>query len=528
MTCTQDHNDQRERGLADITPLGIGSLHLGPKTALLMQSGYRTIGDAAEADPDAIGRIPSVGRQTVDAFRCNRAALNSATCPCGAVDWATYCRTIGVPLLPLSDRPSSGREFLAYLPSFFHELAAELADDVLTLILHERISKPPDRQMTLAQIAAQMEPPVTRERIRQREKKLLGQIVSGLLDDNYDGLGIHFHPAFAQWWRIAADSLAGLDEIEVVGFVDLLARLWEVPQQAIIGQLPAIVSIVTGEPQLSGGFRAFAKLDPGLFNETVDEVLGISVLRLRMGKLSPRLAAAGVTSVGDAIDRLREGRFDGIEAAAGKVAIDHILLLTSCVGTFGAVDWAAYRRALGIGCLPAVAPQSAAEFATNLLETVGVLLQSHTVTVRAADIFRLRTGQDASTRMTLQQVANEIGTYTPGVKREETYLLAWLFDVLVARDFWMLTVWLDATWLSYWSQASVIFDEEDEYSRFADRLAWRWRLTGRQVRAAAPILWAVFNGYPDGRRSAWQPPVPTPGPAEPVGRILLRGFRRSH
>lgn len=99
--------------------------------------------------------------------------------------------------------------------------------------------------------------------------------------------------------------------------------------------------------------------------------------------------------------------------------------------------------------------------------------------------------------------------------------------MLVSREFWDLKVWLDESWLAWWSEAQETFEQsDDDYSRFADNLAWHWRLTGKDVRVAAPTLWAVFTGYPDGRRSAYQPAVAVDEAEIAPRRIRLQGFRR--
>jgi hypothetical protein len=104
-----------------------------------------------------------------------------------------------------------------------------------------------------------------------------------------------------------------------------------------------------------------------------------------------------------------------------------------------------------------------------------------------------------------------------------------LNDVLVGREFWKLGVWLEDAWLAWWAEALETFEQcGNDYDRFADNLAWRWRLTGKEIKVAAPTLWAVFTGYPDGRRSAYHSVLPAAGAGIPMGRIRLQGFRRMH
>ena len=508
--------------------MSIGNLHLGPKAKLLEEAGFRTLGDLKDIDAVILMGIPSVGRRTAEAVVRLRVALREAILPDGEIDWPRYCATAGIPLIPAST-PADGETFIQSLEPFFRTLAAAVDDDVCATILLDRICRPPDSQKTLEQIGATAVPPLTRERVRQKERKLLGQITGGLLNDRYDGLCIHFHPGFARWWRDAADALADADDIEVSSFVDLLASVWGISPDSVTSQLPSLVAVVTGEPQMAAGFRSYIRVDPRLFAECCHDLRETKVLKLRFGKAAVRLADGGLEDVGSVIELLRSGRLERVGGTTAKRAAEHLGLITSCIDTHGRVGWEAYRATLGLSCLPEAPPRSPAAFVATLAETVERLLSAHQVTLRAADIFRYRTGLDAESRMTLQQASEALGTYASTIKREETLFLAWLNDVLVSREFWMLEVWLDSAWLAYWAEAMEIFERSDnEYVRFVDNLAWGWRLTGREIRAAAPSLWAVFTGYPDGRPSRHRSAIPVSEDTSETGRIRLQGFRRTH
>lgn len=473
-------------------------------------------------------RIPSVGRSTADELVRNRTAMMSALGDDGSLDWEAYCAGIKIPLIP-TNRPTSGAAFLARLPQFFDELALSLNNAVKVSILQERICQPPQSQKTLEQISQALVPPVSRERIRQIEAKLLDQITGGLLNDGYNGLDIHFHPDFSRWWKSAADALSGREEIKVADFVELLGNVWDVPAESIMAQLPAIVAIATGEPQMANSFRQAAKANPKLFGALPEELAGLSVLKLRIGKSALRLYEAGVGNVGQIVAHLRSGTLDFVGQSVAREAKEHLNVLAHCVGERGEIDWLRYSEQLNLPMLPDQQTETASAFVSGLRQEVGALLGAQYVTKRAVEIFRLRTSQDADDRMTLQQVADTLSTHLPTVKREETYLLEWLYDALMEREFWMTKVWLDERWLEFWNDAQTVFEQSaEDFQRFSENLAWRWRLQNRQIKQATPILWAVLTGYPDGRPSKYVPPVVTLNPDEQMVRIRLKGFRRMH
>lgn len=510
-----------------ISNLSIGILHLGPKTRHLEEAGFRSVGDIWNVDAAEFMRIPAVGSGVVDTLVRSRRALREAAEGTEAVDWEAYCGSIGIPLIPVRP-PGSGNDFVESIKSFLECVAQAVDDSVLSSILFDRICKPSAKQKTLEEIATAATPALTRERVRQKERKLLSQITGGLLNDRYDGLEVHFHPGFARWWQNAADALSAVEEIDAGSFVKLLADVWSVQQATVMEQLPAIVAIVTGEPQMATGFRALATIDPRLFADSRQDLYQLPVLKLRVGKAAVRLAEAGMPLVGEVIESLRSGGIERIGVKAATRVTDDLNLLASCLRETG-LDWEHYRISHRLQRFPPTPPTTALDFVQNLAQDVEQLLRAHCVSKRAADIFVLRTGRDVRERMTLQRVSESLGAAGPSIKREETVLLAWLNDVLVSREFWRLDVWLDSAWLTWWADALEVFERSsDHYDTFSGNLVSRWRVSARDMRAAVPALWAVFTGYPDGRRSAYSRMIPTPETAAATGRIRLQGFRRVH
>ena len=511
----------------DIGELPIGVLHLGSKTKVLEEAGIRTISDIRDRGTEPLLQLPSIGPRTVGQLVHNNIALQNAVEPGGGICWEAYCAAVGIPLLP-NRLPVNGREFLSELPAFLAALADVLDDKILATILLDRITKSPTDQKTLEEIGVEAFPALTRERVRQKERKLLEQVTGGLLNDAYDGLGIHFHPGFSLWWRKAADALANVDEIDVESFVAILAKVWTVPHSAVMRQLAPLVAIVTGEPQMSAGFRTLTKLDPRLFNEDTRVLCDLPLTKLRMDKVVIRLRESGMQVVGDVLYRLRSGDLEKMKVGSVKRIMDHLNMLASCLNTEG-IDWESYRARAKLDVLPVSAPANPADFVRTLPQAIVDLLKCHEISLRAVEIFQRRTGKDARKRMTLHQVGEELGTFASSIKREETVFLAWLNDVLVSREFCSLRVWLDGVWLDRWADAQEVFNQfGSDYDRFTGNLARFWRLSREEISVATPTLWAVFTGYPDGQPSRHQPVIFVEKTEVVPTRIRLHGFRRVH
>lgn len=522
--------------LARVDELSVGVLHLGVKTVLLQQEGFQTIGDLALLTRAEILRIPAMGWRTADRLIENRLALFAASDAETGIDWEKYCETTGIALLPRLHRPGSGEEFLRCLPDFLNDVADNLDDELFSVILRERICQSPGRRKTLEQIASTTSPSVTREWIRQKESKLLRLLSGGLLNDNYGALDIHFRPEFSLWWKLASDYFAHLEEIDFSDFVNALSDLWGVPNDSVIAQLPIIVAIVTGEPQMSGEFRAASRVDSRLFGALNDELISLPLCRLRIGSYAARLAEQGSETVGDLIARLREGSIQSGDGKVADVAVQHINLLASCLCDDGSVDWLSYRKANALGCLPASPVLNAGEFVASVRPVVSELLAACSVTKRASEIYLLRTSRAPSSQLTLKSVADSLATHLPTVKREETTFLGFLNRVFMVHDFSNLPVWLDDSWLGYWDAARACYEAYScDFGRFSENLASNWHLTETEVSGAMPTIWAVLSGYPTDRRSkkatrreAGEAAYFASVPKLLVGQVHLRGFRRVH
>jgi hypothetical protein len=506
---------------AEVRALPVSVLQLGSKSQWLHDAGYETVGDVADADLRSVGGLRAVGTRTVKTIRQRLEEFSMASVN-GAIDWQRFSEASGLPLLPVAP-VLSGRQLLDVLPEVLGTIGSHLRDDGYRDILVNRLTRGPQDQATLEAIGLRSDPVVSRERIRQKEKKLLSQLTGALIWDRDGRLGIQFHPTFTAWWRKAAAEFGGVDEIGFDEFVGRLASTWEVPVAALTTHLPFITAVVTGEPRMPAALRAGASLDPRFFR-LQPSAAAIPLLRFRLGKVAQRLTAQGIATLGDLLRAVSAGSLSqnldtGLEAIA------------SGIGPDGLLNWEAYAAATGLVPLPSVPSANAPAFLAGFTETVCSLLTRVRRSERTARIFALRTQHPVRTRMTLDAVASAIGTYPSHVKNEETALLEQLHDIIVEREFAEVPVWVDQTWLDRCREAHLAFEMcRPDYVRFLGSLALRWGVSHTEAESAAPGLWAIFTGYPAGR-SRGARPLPDEAPLAPelsTARIKLRGFRRIH
>ena len=512
--------------------LPAGVLHIGDKAKWLRQAGLQTVGQVADAIEDGKRtNIKGLGPTTVALIFARVSALASNMDDDGHTDWKAYCVKAGITLLPGGPPPATGADFLGSLPTLLQELAAALPDEVYRDILNSRLSKAPGEGKTLEEIASNAYPPITRERVRQKEKKLLRQLAGGLIHDVYGGLNVHFHPDYSTWWRRAAASFRENEQASFDEFVGTLAESWNVERDALIEPLPIIVAIVTGEPQMPEGFRSSLRVNPILFGDLSETFMSTPLRALRVGRHIHRLEQAGLRTAGDIVSLCRHSVETVSTTVALREAVAQVETLADCLRADGETDWSAYRMRLGLETIPTGVVLSAEDFVDQLVSIVGELLTKCRITLRSEEIYRLRTSRPSYCRLTLEDTARHLQTHGPSVKREETEFLQFLNDIIIEGEFCRATVWIDSSWLRFWQDAEHVFGNcGADIECFAVELSRIWRLDRSHVELALPTLWAVLSGYPNGRpsRAVRDDDSLEPEPATEPVRIRLRGFRRVH
>jgi hypothetical protein len=501
--------------------LPLSVLQLGAKHQHFAREGYRTVGCIEDTDPVRLTRIISVGPGTIRDMNSGLAALRQA-CNGDAVDLARYCQLNSFNLLP-QDPPASGRAMLESLPELLTKFGDLLPDETRRAILRERLLRVPREQTKLEELGRRHSPPVTRERVRQIEGKMLRQLAGSLIWNDVNDFDVLFHPEFTRWWRMAAHHFCADDEIGFSEFLGRLSQLWGVPPGDLTPHLPIILAIVTGEPQMAAAFRAGVRLDSRLLGNLPEETRQIPLKHLRMGKNSARLGQRGIDTLGKLI------------AAAPDMSLpakveEHLEVVARSLAENGRLQWDRYAAALELPTVPPAPPVDCCEFIDGFIDAVASFLGQlgwH----RWEPIFRQRTSRPASTRPTLDRMSKILDTHGPMVKRDETLLLERLHDILIEGHFATLPVWLDETWLRYVADAKSAFKSSGpDMTGFQSALALRCGVTPRSIEAALPALWAILTGYPEGRNRRGRPvqgPAAGVAPVEPA-KIRLRGFRRLH
>ena len=528
----------------NVSNLGIGILHAGTKTKALEAAGYRTVGNLAEAGPSTLLALPGMGRSTVRKIEKALRSLHEAQKNDGNVDWDQYCASIYIPLLPVENQALDGNRFAAMVGVTLGQLGQTLHDPVLQKIIADRISKPPHHRATLEDIGSSLPKPITRERVRQKEAKLLEALAAALVNDDYAHLDVHFRPEFADYWKRAATNFADAEEdITFAALVDGLIQTWGSDRAILLKHLPLIATVITGDVMTTSVFGDATRLDPRLL--TLSEAdRRIPLRHLQIGRAARALRRNGIDTIGDLISSIRQGTVSRASGAHYRTAIAHLDKVVASLDEDQRFDQTVYLDVIGVRALPENDPASPAEFMRDLAANVSEILAANPPRMRSREIFVLRTARPIATRMTMEKTAEALDTYGPSVKREETDTLAWLNEVILQGDQSLAGIALRPVFVRIWKRINEVFDEANGDAELFQRyLAATFGIDEGNVEPAMPTMIAILTGYPYGRLGRYTRMAPeailedddpaehkveeTPEDTMPA-RIKLKGFRRTH
>lgn len=486
--------------------LGIGVLHAGPKTKLLEGAGYKTVGDVARAGSGSLLSLSGIGKSVLARIEHSLNALNEAQTSSGSIDWDEYCLKLGIPLLPVERVSMDGNSFTAMVATTIGQLGRTLDSPVLQKIILQRISEPPHRRATHEEIGSSLAPPVTRERIRQREAKLVEALAAALVHDDYSHMDVHFRPEFSSYWKRAAEHFSDAGEdITFDSLADGLSMTWGADEGVLYEHLPLIATVITGEVMSDTSFGNAARLDPRL-RSLPEATKAIPLRSLQIGRSARALRSRGIETVGDLVRRIIRGEVSRASGVHYRAAMDNLEAVAETLDPDQGIDWERYLEITQTRSLPTRSAQGAAGFFNNLQASVCELLEANAPRMRSREIFELRTGRPMTTRMTIYQVAAVLKAHPSSVKMEETYTLAYLNDVILEGDHSLASVHLSADFTRMWDRINEVFDEAGGDAELFQRyLAAAFGIPEAEVEPAMPTMIAVLTGYPYGRSSKKEP-----------------------
>lgn len=529
-----------------ICALDLGVLHLGKKTDTLREQELMTIGDVAEYPRWKLLSLPYMGKTTISRIAEGMEALALAQRPDGEVDWEIYCDLMQLALLPAQPLEGSLTEIIALLPHIIEEaiLSGESEDN--RIILKNRIMRLPSERLTLEAVGELMPIRITRERVRQKEGKILRRLADSLILEDYAKASYHFRPEFTAPWRKAAEHFASIEtDISLNELISGLETAWRIPSKVFQEQLPLITAIITGELPTGEDFRKAMPIEANLLSQGTGAALAAPLKLLQTKKAAGALAEKGLFKVGDFLDAAASGEVD-TEKGPASVARKHIGFLAQCVNVDGHIDWPNYARLAEVPIFPEYEILSPEDFLPQIIPTAIGVLETRALSVIAPRTFQLRTSLPLQDRPTTDALAMELSVHGPSVKMVETKLLKFLHEVFLEHHLSIARTHVRQDFLAYWSEVDQAFNEVDGDAELVKRvLTGRWGVSSEALEPYMPSIVAIMTGYPMGRlgrNTKMQNkiiPILTTNRKERIPeknpkadtlpqRVVLRGFRRTH
>lgn len=507
-------------------------LRLGAKAHYFHEAGLHTLGDlAADGVVGRLRTLPGIGPKTARLVPERLADIsNSAAENGGEPDWDEIAASWGFAATP-AGLVGDSESFLTALPEVIAAVVDAHESQMDRLILSERISRTKAERMTLEAIGTAFN--VTRERVRQRQVRLLDSLADALINDDQSYMPLHFRESFRGFWVRAARHFENIVELDYPEFERGLEQVWGLPAGELAPFMPLVVAI------LADGVRLPAPgpdLHPALATAP-EAVLDRPLRDFPFRRARKGLEAAGLVALGLLLDAAKNNRLP--PGRDGRIAIDILNGVGRALARGPVSDAGTWATGLGLLALPQIDPTDGAAFLGALDEALAEAARVNSTSGRAEQIYRLRTCISRHRRPTLHDIALALSTHGPTVKREETVLLASLHTQLVEGDMTDAAVVWRPSFLSFFKVATELHDfAGGDYNLFCISLGLRWKIDPDWVRERVEGLWAVLTLYPGGRRarhvidrstapaSVWEkarPPRLAPG-----GIVVLRGFRRPH
>ncbi|WP_133169788.1 hypothetical protein [Yoonia maritima] len=527
--------------------LDIGVLHLGPKTEKLRSKGLSRVRELLGVPLPEILSWQGMGRSTTSRIQEGVEALKRAQVPEGDIDWEIYCDHMQLTLLPKQPLSQTMSETIVLLPSVIEEtvLAGETEDN--RLILEKRIMKPPDERMTLEAVSELMPVKITRERVRQKEAKILKRLASALIYNDYAQSPYHFRPEFTAPWSKAADQFASSeDEISLTSLVEGLEIAWGVSRDVFSEQLPLITAIITGDLASGDEFKRALPVEMPLLLQGSGLAMELPLKRLQIGKAANSFAEMGIDTISDFLNAITSGEVEIDENTASRTTYEQVNIFAQCVEENGEINWPQYAQDAGVPDLPAYQIETPQNFLEAIIPTAISVLQARQLSARAPDIFKLRTSVGLATRPTMDAMAAELGGFGPTIKLVETKLLRFLSEVFIEGNVALARSHVDEEFLSYWAILDDSFTKFDgDVEHLVRDLCEKWGISEEELNKYLPAIVAILTGYPMGRltrHNTVDRKKPTSSRTRHVQKVLnvreehdfvprmvsLRGFRRTH
>ena len=382
-------------------------------------------------------------------------------------------------------------DFGGYIGQFVEQYSNVLQKESLQLIFIKRIVCITKDIPTLEVLGQEIG--VTRERVRQVEKKIIRELIDVIFGvKNFGGM-LNLNPTFIAGWKKVAISFDGEGEISNDVFVSKLVSTWDISQKDLRKYFNFICVIFTGKVKshlINENSFSFSKII--VYREKFRASLDTKISHFRLGKCTQYFTEIGVFTIGDFLYS-QSFNFESIYFKKLMQSLEEQI-----VSDEGVIDWIAFVARNDFDTLGKSVYEDSFVFVEELQDLIVHIIKNLNVWTNSEEVFLYRTSKHPANRPTLKMAAEDIlgkPNHGPVISRIQAHFLEKLRQVIIDKDYSNSKFWLAKGVLDCFSKARELYDfANGDFDRFVYIVSMRWRGAGNNIDNIS-ILWTIIDGY---------------------------------
>lgn len=499
----------------------IDTLGLGAGAFKLKRNGYRTLA-SLQVEPNTLWALPGVGKRTVSLAK-TRLALLAEAVEGGEVNLSRLAELQGLNIVPAEDLLEPGNLFEP-ISSVLREVAKADGSDAALLLLQHRICTGGSDEATLEKVAEMLPVRITRERVRQIEKRIL-QTAATILLSPYPVMGmVVVRPLLREKFRSLAKALEKHEQIGPDQLAVMISIEWNCDLVQAVRVLPMVMAVIEGTARTYAELRRLVDSPAHYLRRLARIPSRWSAQNIGAERgLSLKLEELKVRNLED----LRLAWIGGCEFGKHETYVRCILDATDHEPT----DEEAFAEKLGeLTQRPLVPLQKKAwsKYIASIRQDVEALISAGTFWSDAELIFKQRTSALPNERITIDALGEKLGRLGVTVKQTETDTLMRVASVVLKGQEGYAQCIIRPGWLALWDELNKIYqrfpNDQKSFSRSVEQL---YGVEEEVLTMAMPSIWAILTGLPT-RWSHGKAKIDNEPRITNLSPVKLTGFRAVH
>lgn len=508
----------------------------------LNRIGIYTLSQLLTVNPDALSREYAVGKKTVEELRTLQewAGLlpdqkTFEECVFRHTAHPIPTRFLQKPSIEVKTIPSvfgDKRSIAVDTRAAFEELCSYLTPRE-SKIAQKRIWPKGDIYVTLEMLAEEFG--ITRERVRQVEKRLLAQFARFFCHHEETKIRkkkikLKLENSVGKKWKRATAEITSHDEIDAYELFGTLSKNLMLSRLGVLDLYRFSITLYSQDSSsaLQREFRRIGVHIAGL-RSLPENVLKTSIQKLRLGSITKTLEEKNqihtLCEIYEHSERLTRTQIKLIDKRLSK--------LYRSVEKNNEIDWLKFCRLCGFPqCSAAPKGRDFQYNPTAFLNQMRFLVEQLTAWRHSLTVFEERLAKPTGQRVTQQILAERLfgpSSVAPYVARIEKYVICKLATILVCGDFRDCYCHIDQGLLEIFSIAENIRGVTQCFSEFETQINCVFSRMDKGEKGIPHLIWAIFEGNAPNSYHHLTSKGKKTNPERPASlprKIKLKGFKR--